>query len=169
MTRRLHLLALSLALIAAACTSVARQESLDAKKERWKTMEVQVGSDRLLWQLSLLSVRNLGYPLAAGSDLGSRQIESGWRTDMQPFRGEGERKRAIVRMSPVEKGLWKVEARVKVEHNQNLVSPLDPVRAQWKAAPDDEAGAQILLQHIQARLQPELEIQEPDPTPVPIR
>jgi hypothetical protein len=145
----------------AACASVARQEALDAKAERWQTLEVSAPSDRVVWQLTLLSLGSQGYPLAAGSDPGARQVESGWKTDLQPFRGEGERRRAVVKLTPLAPGRWKLEARVKCEHNQNLVSPLDPVRAEWERAPDDESAAKILLHHIGARLRPELEVQPP--------
>lgn len=149
--------------LALACTSVARQEALDAKEERWKSAEVEAPSDRVLWQLTLLSVQGQGFPLAAGSDLGSRKLESGWKIDLQPFKGQGSRRRAIVRLTPLEPGRWKVETRVRVEHNQNLVTPLDPVRAQWKTSADDEGGAQVILQHIRARLSPELELAPPQP------
>jgi len=147
-----------------ACDSVARQEELASKEAHWKTAEVSAPSDRMLWQLSLLALQSQGFPLAAGTDPGARQVESGWKTDLQPFRGDGKRKRATVRLTPLEKGRWKVEARVQVEKNQNLVSPLDASRAEWQGTSDDESGAQILLQHIQSRLRPELEIvpaQEP--------
>ncbi|NOT30653.1 MAG: hypothetical protein HOP15_09430 [Planctomycetes bacterium] len=142
-----------------ACTSVARQEALDAKQARWRTLEVSVASDRVLWQLALLALQSQGYPLGAGTDPGARQLESGWKTDLQPFKGDGRRWRALVRMTPLEPGRWKLEARVKCERNQNLVTPLDPVRTEWEPSSDDEAQAQILLQHIRSRLQPELEIQ----------
>jgi len=143
------------------CDSVARKEAEAAKEEHWKSVEVSSPSDRMLWQLTLLSLQSQGYPLAAGTDPGARQVESGWKTDMQPFRGDGERRRATIKMTPLEKGRWKLEARVKVEHNQNLVAPLDPVRAEWKPAADDDKQAQILLQHVQSRLKPELAVQPP--------
>lgn len=145
------------------CTSVARQEEIDKKEQRWKSAEVESPSDRMLWQLTLLAVQGQGYPLAAGSDLGSRKLESGWKIDMQPFRGDGSRRRAIVQLTPLEPGRWKLETRVKVELNQNLVAPLDPVRAEWEVAADDEAAAQVLLQHIRARLSPELKVEPPGP------
>jgi hypothetical protein len=157
---------LLLSLLLAACTSVARREALDAKQARWTALEVAAPSDRVLWQLTLLALQNQGYPLASGSDPGARQVESGWKTELQPFRGEGQRRRAVVKLTPLAPGRWKLEARVKCEHNQNLVSPLDPVRAEWERAPDDEAAAKILLQHISARLRPELEVQ---PAPAPER
>lgn len=164
MTRLLIGRVVGVFLLSAACTSVARQESLDAKEARWQTLEVAAPSDRMVWQLTLLALQGQGYPLAAGTDPGARQVESGWKTDLQPFRGEGERRRAVVKLAPLGPGRWRLEGRVQCEHNQNLVAPLDPVRAEWKPAPDDEAAAKILLQHIGARLMPELELQ---PTSAP--
>jgi hypothetical protein len=146
---------------AAACTSVARREALDAKLARWHTLEVEAPSDRVLWKLTLLVLESQGFAPLAGSDPGARQVESGWKTDPQPFRGEGERRRALVRLTPLVPGRWRLEARVRCEHNQNLVSPLDPARAEWEPAPDDEAAARILLQHIRSRLQPELPLAPP--------
>lgn len=144
--------------LSAACVSVARQEHLDSKEAHWQTLEVSAPSDRVVWQLTLLSLQTQGYPLASGSDPGARQVESGWKTDLQPFRGEGERRRAVVKLTPLAPGRWKLEGRVLCEKNQNLVSPLDPARAEWKATADDESAAKILLRHIGARLQPELEL-----------
>jgi len=122
----------------------------------WKSAEIHTPSDRVLWQIALLSLQSQGYPLASGTDSGSRQVESGWKTDLQPFRKEGRRSRATVRMSAIQPELWKVEVRVRCENNDNMVSPLDPSRANWKPAPDDDAAANILLMHIRARLKPEL-------------
>jgi hypothetical protein len=131
---------------------VARQEALDAKVARWHSIEVAAPSDRVVWQLTLLALQGQGYPLAAGTDSGAKEIESGWKTDLQPFRGEGQRRRAVVRLSTLEKGRWKLEARVRVEENKNLVTPLDPVRAEWEPAADDELAARTLLQHVRSRL-----------------
>lgn len=141
----------------AACTSVARQEDLASKEARWRSIEVAAPSDRVVWQLTLLALQTQGYPLAAGTDLGAGEVESGWKTDLQPFRGEGQRRRAVVRLAPLEPGRWKLEARVRVQENKNLVTPLDPTRADWKAAADDELAARTLLQHVRARLAGDLE------------
>ena len=150
--------------VPAACTSAAQA---DEARARWHAVQLASPSDRVLWQLMLLSLESQGYPLAAGTDSGARAVESGWKTDMQPFRGMGLRRRANLRLTPLEPGRWKLEARVKLEHNQNLVSPLDPTRAQWEPSPDDEPAAQILLMHVQARLRPELELTPPKKQPVP--
>ena len=154
----MKLVVLLLSVLSVACTSVARREALDNKVARLCSLEVSAPSDRVLWQLTLLSLQNQGYPLAAGTDPGARQIETGWKTDLQPFRGEGQRRQVVVRMEPLERGKWKLEARVRIEHNQNLVTPLDAARAEWESAGDDEIGARVVLQHIAARLAPELEL-----------
>ena len=153
--------ALLLAFLAAACVSQARQDALDSKEARWSSIEVEAPSDRVVWQLALLALSSQGYPLAAGTDPGARAVQSGWRTDLQPFQGEGQRRRAMLRLEALEPGRWKVEARVQVEHNKNLVSPLDPARADWKGAADDETAARTLLQHVRARLAPELPTKAP--------
>jgi hypothetical protein len=145
------------ALVLSDCTSVARQEELDSKEARWKEIEVEAPSDRVVWQLSLLTLRSQGYPLAAGTDMGAGTVQSGWKQDLQPFRGEGQRRRAILRMTPLEAGRWKLEARVQCEHNENLVSPLQAELAEWEPAADDPVEAQVLLQHVRSRLAPELD------------
>lgn len=147
-----------LGVVLAGCESVARQESEAEKIAQWRSLEVEAPSDRMVWQLMLLALQNQGYPLAAGTDPGARQVESGWKTDLQPFRGDGNRKKAVLKLAPLEKGRWKVEARVRVEKNQNLVTPLDATRAEWEPTADDPMAALVLLQHVRARLRPELEV-----------
>ena len=158
MRRRFLLLVLGTTLLLAGCTSVARQQSLDDKAEQWRSLEVAAPSDRMVWQLMLLALQTQGFPLAAGTDPGARQVESGWKTDLQPFRGEGTRRKATLKLAPIEKGRWKLEARVRVQKNMNLVTPLDATRAEWEPTGDDPTTAQILLQHVRARLRPELEV-----------
>lgn len=157
-------LPLCLSLLALACVSVARQAELDAKAARWRSIEVESPSDRVVWALTLLALESQGFPPGA-RDPAAGEVTSGWKTDLQPFRGEGQRRRARVRLQPLEPGRWKVEARVQVELNQNLVSPLDASRAEWEPGPDDEKASQVLLQHVRARLQPELERAPPSPAP----
>ena len=65
----------------------------------------------------------------------------------------------MLRLAPIEKGRWKLEARVQVEKNMNLVSPLDPARAEWEPTADDPSSALVLLQHVRSRLRPELELE----------
>jgi uncharacterized protein YceK len=158
MRRRFLLLVLGTTLFLAGCKSVARRQAEEEKEAQWRSLEVTAPSDRMVWQLMLLALQNQGFPLAAATDPGARQVESGWKTDLQPFRGEGTRRKAVLALAPIEKGRWKLEARVRVEKNMNLVTPLDATRAEWEPTADDPMTAQILLQHVRARLRPELEV-----------
>jgi hypothetical protein len=152
------LVVLLLVLSATSCLSGKR-----AFDGPWRRVEVEAPSQHMVWQLTLLSLQGMGFPLAAGTDSGSGHVQTGWKTDLQPFRGQGRRWRAEVRLEPIEPGRWQLEARVERERNQNLVSPLDPQRADWKADGGDERTAQILLMHVQARLNPALEITPEEP------
>ncbi len=139
----------------------------DPEKEgAWKEVEVHSPSDRMLWQLTLLSLQNMGFPLGSGLDPTAGVVQTGWKTELQPFRGQGTRARAYLRLEPLEPGLWKVRARVQRERNMALAAPLDPQRAEWKEAPDDETAALILLRHIQARLDSGNEPALPAPDPL---
>lgn len=130
----------------------------------WTEDTVHAPSERVLWQLSLVALQNLRFPIAGGLDPSSGVIESGWKTQLHPFQGEGFRERAEIRFQPVEPGVWRVRVRVRRQTNESLTSPLDPTRAEWEWAPDDERIAQILLQHVRSRLGDELELSdEPDP------
>ncbi|MEQ1894630.1 MAG: hypothetical protein ABL998_18980 [Planctomycetota bacterium] len=165
MNRRTSFVVLGLFLLVTGCKSVARQEAEEEKKAQWRSLEVAAPSDRMVWQLMLLALQSQGFPLAAGTDPGARQVESGWKTDLQPFRGEGTRSKATLKLAPIEKGRWKLEARVRVEKNQNLVTPLDATRAEWEPTADDPMTAQVLLGHVRARLRPELELEEKPEAP----
>ena len=145
----------SLFVALAACASTSEEEE---EEGLWREAEVSAPSDRVLWQLTLLSLQNLGYPLSSGLDPSGGVVTTGWKTDLQPFSGEGMRTRAVVKLSPIEPGRWKVRARVAKELNKAMASPLDATRAEWKEAPDDERTAAIVLMHIRSRLDPKLEI-----------
>lgn len=137
---------------AAGCASTAKEPSPD-----WQSSELEAPSDRVLWKVALQSLQRRGFPLGAGLDRGSMTVESGWRNDLQPFSGEGMRLAAELHMVPVRRGVWRVEARVKKQVNQNLGRPLDPRFAEWEWTADETEEARILVQHIRSLLDPAIE------------
>jgi hypothetical protein len=153
----------ALLLVLGACSSTADDPEHEGT---WKEVEVSAPSDRVLWQITLLSLQNLDFPLGANMDPTAGVVETLWKTDLQPFRGEGMRVRALLRFQPLEPGRWKVRARVRREQNMALAAPLDPQRAEWKEAPDDVVLAATLLQHIQSRLKPAIQLSPPEPDPL---
>lgn len=157
---RTSLLALLVTLFLSACASTNKEPD-----PSWQAARIQAPSDRVLWKISLQSLQRLGFPLGAGLDPGSMHAESGWKVDLHPFRGNGQRTMAVVRMTPLERGVWKVEARVKRQTNQELARPLDPRYADWEWEPDDPETALVFLQHVRsalgASLAPSNEVDDP--------
>ncbi|MEW6072897.1 MAG: hypothetical protein AB1726_09955 [Planctomycetota bacterium] len=146
--RSLPLLPILVLLAGAACAS--RNREPDAL---WQTVEVAgVPSDGYLWKMALLSCQKLGFPLAAGLDPSSMEITTGWRTDLQPFRGEGTRTQVHLRMTALGRGHWRIAGRVKKQVNEDILRPLDPRYADWKWREDDAGVARILVHHIRAYL-----------------
>ena len=126
----------------------------------WHEEIVEAPSDRFLWQVMRLSLRKMRFPSAGSLDPSSGKLKSGWKTELHPFQGEGFRERAEIETVPIEKGRWTVRTRVGRQTNESLVSPLDPTRAEWEWAPDNQHSAQILLMHICSLLDPEMEEEE---------
>ena len=149
-------LVLFLALGASACMSSGPREPSAV----WREIELESPSDRLLWQIALLSADQAGFPLTGGLDPSSGVILTGWRTQLQPFSGKGNRKRAEIRMEPKGPRQWLVRTRVQKQINRSLVAPLDASRAEWEWAPEDSLAAEILLRHIVATINPALEVGE---------
>jgi hypothetical protein len=143
------LLSLVLSLVLAGCVGPAGREP-DAS---WSEIEIAAPSQAVLFKLALLTVEGQGYPIAAGTDRGSGAIETGWRTNLQPFQGAGYRLRAVLDIAPVEERRFRVRARVQKQANEAIVAPLDPTRAEWKWREDDVSRAQVLLQHVRSALE----------------
>jgi len=131
----------------------------------WITREVEAPSDRVLWKLALLSVEDSDYPLTGGLDPSAGEITTGWKLNLQPVSRKGYRERALLEMEPTSPGTWTVKARVQKQMNHAMVAPLDPQRAEWKWAPDNDVAAAIILQKIWSLLDPTFELtpEEMDP------
>lgn len=136
--------------------------SCASKPAVWVERELPLRSEVVLWQFSLAALRSAEYPVGLGADPSERRIESGWKTDLQPFRGEGTRERATIRFEPSEEGFL-VSVRVERDINQDILRPLDRSYAKWEPSPDNEARANYLLQQIESRLETPFELGEDKP------
>lgn len=129
----------------------------------WQEADLDAPNDRLLWKVALRACDKMGFPLGAGLDPSTMVVETGWRTNLQPFRGEGTREKAELRFVPQERGLWTVEARVKRQRNMALARPLDIRYAEWEWFPDDVPTARLLVQHVRSYLSPDIQpVDRPD-------
>jgi hypothetical protein len=160
---RMSALCLGLVLVLAGCSTTP-----DEPDPTWRQTEVNAPSDRVLWKVALLAAKQGGFPLMGGLDPASGVIQTGWRTELQPHRGDGNRQRAEIRMEPRGKSVWLVKARVQRQLNMALASPLDPSRAEWEWAPDNPVKAEVLLRHIVSLFDPDDMTEEAgDESPVP--
>ena len=156
--RTWHLsLLLAAAPAAAACSSMGKSKEPEPVVA---TTEVLAGSDSLLWKVVLLSLRKLDFPEGAEMERSQMKVVSGWKIELSPWKGKGTRKQAEVTCTPIGPGRWTVEARVKTQINNTLARTLDYSYAEWEWVPDDPSEARVILQHVRAFLQPELEVGE---------
>jgi len=132
----------------------------------WTEVVVSAPSENVLWAVASQELQRMGFPLGVGADPRQLMMNSAWKTQLAPFRGDGFRQRAEVRFEARAAGSYAIEARVVREINDDLVRPLDPSYAQWAPAPDDVETAQLLVQRIQARLGGKLEVGERKKSPL---
>lgn len=137
-----RILALALALAATGCAS-------NKVVPRWIDGQVPASSEQVLWEVVLMALEREGYPVGTGADPAKRTVESNWREVLQPFKGQGFRERATVRLEPLSDDTFGVRIRVERETNESL-RPTDPVHAEWKPAPDHEEAARRLLQYLRS-------------------
>lgn len=146
--------ALVLALCASLCVACAGTGSSEAD---WVEGEIAIPTERLLRQISALSLKRNGFP--PGTEAAGEQttVSSSWRVQLQPFKGEGTRTKAHVRYGERRPGVWNVSVRVEKETNEELAKPLELARAKWESAPDDRGAANRILRTMQTLLGGEYE------------
>jgi len=144
----------------------------------WMEDQVIAPSETVLWQATLSNMWRLGYPVGSQANPSELTIETGWKTQLSPFRGKGYRLMAEIRFErvpaePDGPAAWDVDVRVKKMVNMSLVKPLDAAYAEWEWRDDDEWEAAIILRHILADFPPtdvldqrrKLNPQKPTPEP----
>jgi len=111
-----------------------------------------------LWQALRIAVDMSDYPVGGGADPGEREIISGWKLDLAPYKGKGFRTRVLASYEPSTDAAssdplvaFDVTIRVEKDTNESYRS-LDPSYADWKAAPDDLAAAKTIMQRVQSLL-----------------
>jgi len=93
-----------------------------------------------------------------GADSGKREIISGWKLDLAPYKGKGFRTRVLASYQPSKDSTspeplkaFDVTIRVEKDTNESYRS-LDPSYADWKAAPDDLGTAKTIMQRVESLL-----------------
>jgi hypothetical protein len=133
--------------------------------ESWEVDELEVPSERLLWEITVFALEKERFPVGSRLDPSTLTAISGWRNSLAPFRGKGRRERAEVRYEAIGPKLYRVHVRVEREINDDPVRPMDLSYAKWEKAPDNQEGAMVLLQRIRSWISPGLETKPPANTP----
>ena len=156
-----------LTLLIAAClaSALCACESQTKYPPAWKTDEVRVASERLLWEVTVFALDKEKFPVGSQMDPTTLTALSGWRNSLAPFRGKGRRERAEVRYEPLGPNLYRVMARVEREINDDYVQPMDLSYAKWESAPDNQEAALVLIQRIRSWIEPGFEMRKADNKP----
>jgi hypothetical protein len=126
----------------------------------WVRHEVTAETDRLLMDVTALSLQKSGFPVGSGIDPGNLTVVSGWQNSLAPFRGEGWREQCEVHYEKSAPRRYQVSIRVKKEKNDDILHPLDITYAQWVKEPDDPMRARTVMQHIRSLLDTDLKVDE---------
>ena len=146
-----------LAVLAIAAALSGCLSSNEEPEPRFVSDVVEASSDEFLWEVVELAVAKMDFPRKLNEEPQHLVLETGWKTDLMPFRGDGTRRAAVVKLASVEPGRWRIEVRVKHQVNEALRRPLESSEAAWEWASDDVGMAQILLQHVRAYLNDPIE------------
>lgn len=145
------------ALLAAALAFVASCKSPFSEPEApWAGRELAAPSENIAWTVCTMALAKSGFPVGTGADPSTLTIVSGWKTQLAPFRGDGFRERAHLKLAPTTAGQWRVEVRVEREDNMDIKRPMDPSYAEWKPAPDNAEAAELILERVRAFLSSEM-------------
>lgn len=127
---------------------------------QWQSDEIQVPSERLLWEVTVFALEKERYPVGTQLDPSTLTAISGWRNSLAPFKGKGRRERAEIRYEVIGPKLYRVQVRVEREINQDPVRPMDLSYAKWESAPDATEAASILMQRIKSWIAPGFELRK---------
>lgn len=146
-----------LAVLAAVLVCVAScKNPYSVPEEPWPNRELAAPSENIAWTVCGMALTKSGFPLGTGADPSKLTMVSGWKTQLAPFRGDGFRERAHLKLAPTTAGRWRVEVRVERENNMDIKRPMDPSYAQWKPAPDNVDAAELVLERVRAFLSSEM-------------
>jgi hypothetical protein len=117
-------------------------------------------SEGVLWEVTVVALERMGFPLGSGMDPTTLTAVTGWKNELAVFRGRGKRVQAELHYEALGDDRYAARVRVKQQQNMSLVNQLDPTYADWEWTGDDVDRAEIILQHVRARLAPAFELQK---------
>jgi hypothetical protein len=122
------------------------------EEEPWAGAEVEAPSENVLWTVSGMALERSGFPVGSEADPTTLVMNTGWKVNLAPFKGQGFRERASLRLNSLGNKRWRVEVRVDKETNEDIKRPMDPSMAKWESAGQDLDAADLILRRIRATL-----------------
>ncbi len=146
----------SLMLATLACAISCR--STTSEEGEWAEAEVTIASERVLRQVATIALDKNGFPPGTENVGLNSTVSSGWRVELQPFKGDGTRSKAHIQYEEKSARTWHVSVRVEKETNEELAKPLELARAKWESGPDDRDSAARILAYMRTLLGREFEL-----------
>ncbi len=115
----------------------------------WSEADITIASERVLRQAAQIALQKNGFSPGTATDEAHKTVSSGWKVELQPFKGDGMRRRAHVQYEEKAARTFLVSVRVEKETNEALGKPLDLASAEWESADDDTAAASRILRYMQ--------------------
>lgn len=144
---------LALVLAFLACASLFSACATPRPGPAWVEDEVEAGSDRVLWEVTIIALEKTGFPVGSGIEPGKLTAVSGWKNQLDPFRGKGFRERCEIHYTrQPDPRRYKIGVRVERDRNMDILRPLDLTYADWEAQPDNQERARVVLRYIKALL-----------------
>jgi len=157
-TARSGALALVLSLFAACATST------DIEGD-WSEADIPIASERVLRQAAQIALQKNGFAPGTATDEAHKTVSSGWKVELQPFKGDGMRRKAHVQYEEKSERTWTVSVRVEKQTNEELAKPLDLASAKWEDADDDTEAANRILRYLQTVFGPDSSLTTPPAKP----
>ncbi|MBL8861468.1 MAG: hypothetical protein JNK02_05595 [Planctomycetes bacterium] len=143
--RAAALVAVTLALALALCVACA---SAAERQGNWTQADVVIPSERVLRQALVIAMQKNGFPPGTEEVGAQETVSSGWKVELQPFKGDGRRRRAHAEYEELGPREWRIYVRVENETNEELAKPLELSRAKWERAPDDSEAASRIVRYL---------------------
>jgi hypothetical protein len=96
------------------------------------------------------AIQRAGYPRGK-TDAARGTVYSDWLIDLQPFRNNGRRYKAIFRVFD-DAGAISVRTRVIAERNIETNETLESGAAEWEELGDDQGRSRTLMQYLRSQL-----------------
>lgn len=152
----------ALALLLALFTACASSGDSETEGD-WSEADITIASERVLRQAVQIALQKNGFAPGTATDEAHKTVSSSWKVELQPFKGDGTRRKAHVQYEEKAPRTWTVSVRVEKQTNEELAKPLDLASAKWEDDDDDAEVASRILRYLKTAFGPDTSLNTPSP------